>query len=473
MNISSRFIHCGRRFARRLVIACLAVVLLPAFGSAADQADNLIALAAQTKHCVVNISTTEVLSAAQTMPFQGGNPALKDFFEHFFGQQMPQARREVSALGSGFIIGADGLILTNNHVVAHAQEIKVFLADGKEYDATVVGTDPQTDLALIRVEPDDNFPQPAKLGDSDALQVGASVMAVGNPFGLGQTVTSGILSAKGRIIGAGPYDDFLQTDAAINPGNSGGPLFNMQGEVIGINTAIVARGQGIGFAIPVNMAKELMPQLKAGKVVRGWLGIMIQDITPALAEALDLENSKGVLVSDTVPDGPAAKAGLRQGDVILELDGQAVDNAHDLSFMVAGIAPDTTVKITIRRDGNRQIMPVTLGTKPGKETAMAPPEDTSGQKWGMIVQDLTPQLADRLGFDSSQKGIVITKVQPASPAADAGLKPGDVIEEANRGQVDSVRDFTQALQSTKHKDRLLLLVKRGDGAFYSVLQRKG
>ena len=472
MNLADRLNNAFRPYGIGLLIVCLALFLAPAAGSAAKGPADLTELAAEVQHCVVNISTTQTITAGR-MPFQGGNPALREFFEHFFGQQMPQAQRETTALGSGFIIDKEGLILTNNHVVADAEEIKVRLEDEKEYDATVVGTDPQTDLALIQVKPDRNFPKPAKLGNSDALQVGATVMAAGNPFGLGHTVTSGILSAKGRIIGAGPYDDFLQTDAAINPGNSGGPLFNMQGEVIGINTAIVARGQGIGFAIPVNMAVDLMPQLKAGKVVRGWLGVMIQDVNQALAEALGLENTQGVLISDTVADAPAAQAGLQRGDVILALDGQTVKNAHDLSSMVAGIAPETTVEVTVRRDGKRKTVPVTLGTKPNGEENATPSEDTSRQNWGMIVQELTPQLAQRLGFDRNETGIVVTKVQPGSPAADAGLRPGDIIKEANREDVASVQDFTAALEATDDKDSLLLLLKRGQAAFYSVLQREG
>jgi len=473
MSLSCRLNNAFRPYTIGLLFVCLALFLAPVAGSAANRSADLTELAAEVQHCVVNISTTQVTSAGQGMLFQGGNPALREFFEHFFGQQMPQAPRATTALGSGFIIEADGLILTNNHVVADAEEIKVRLEDDKEYDATLVGTDPQTDLALIRVKPDGNFPTPAKLGDSDDLQVGATVMAVGNPFGLGHTVTSGILSAKGRIIGAGPYDDFLQTDAAINPGNSGGPLFNMQGEVIGINTAIVARGQGIGFAIPVNMAVDLMPQLKGGKVVRGWLGVMIQDVNKALAEALDLESAQGVLISDTVADAPAAQAGLQRGDVILELDGKTVENAHDLSSKVAGIGPETTVEVTVSRDGKRKTVPVTLGTKPDGEGPAAPSGDTSQQKWGMIVQELTPQLAQRLGFAPNETGIVVTKVQPGSPAAEAGLEPGDIIKEANRKAVASVQDFTAALQVKDDTDSLLLLLKRGQAAFYSVLQRKG
>lgn len=437
---------------------------------AAERPAGLTDLAAKVKHSVVNISTTQTISAPQGSPFRG-NPGLEEFFEHFFGQQMPRRQRQATALGSGFIISKDGLIVTNSHVIANADDIRVRLADDdREYQASVVGTDPQTDIALIQIEPGDNFPRPAELGDSDALQVGAAVMAVGNPFGLGHTVTAGILSAKGRVIGAGPYDDFLQTDAAINPGNSGGPLFNMDGEVIGINTAIVAQGQGIGFAIPIDLARDLLPQLKAGKVVRGWLGVMIQDINQALAEALGLEDIEGVLISRTVPEGPADRAGLRQGDVVLEADGRKVKDANALSNMVAGMKPGTTVDITLRRDGDQKTVPVELGTKPG-EDGQAPQalEDEPDQKWGMVVQELSPALAERLGYDPNEKGVVVMRVQPASPAATAGLRPGDLIKEANRQNVAGLQDFAEAVRSSETAN-LLLLVQRGENAFYSVLE---
>jgi serine protease Do len=332
-------------------------------------------LADAVRHSVVNISTTQVVKGAQLPPFLGpGSP-----FGEFFGGNVPQKERKVQALGSGFIIDKSGLILTNNHVVEKATEIKVRLDTEKEYDAKLVGRDPKTDLALIQATPDAGFPDPVRLGDSDAMRVGDWVIAVGNPFGLGHTVTDGIISATGRIIGAGPYDDFLQTDAAINPGNSGGPLFNMEGEVIGINTAIVAQGQGIGFAIPINMAKELLPQLKAGKIIRGWLGVMIQDITPELAKSFNLKNTNGVLISDVVKNGPAAKAGLKAGDVVVRFEGKAVKDSHALSRMVANTPPDTRVSIDVIRNGKESKENVTLGTMP-TEQGMQPAKEAS--PWG-------------------------------------------------------------------------------------------
>jgi serine protease Do len=269
-------------------------LMLLAVGSASASQNfpSYADLANQVKHPVVNIFTTKVIDIGQMGPFAHPGSPFEEFFKHFFGGQQEMKRRS-NALGSGFIIDRSGLIITNNHVVEKADEIMVRLEDLKEYDAKVVGRDPKTDLALIRVTPDSGFPDPAEFGDSDQIPVGGGVMAVGNPFGLGHTVTVGIISAKGRVIGAGPYDDFLQTDAAINPGNSGGPLFDMNGKVVGINTAIIAGGQGIGFAIPINLALDLLPQLKAGKVVRGWIGVAIQTVTPELARAFELEETGG------------------------------------------------------------------------------------------------------------------------------------------------------------------------------------
>jgi len=429
-------------------------------------------LAEQVKHPVVNISTTQVLKGGPMHPFNAPNSPFReffgdDFFKHFFGD-MPQGQMKTHALGSGFIIDDTGLILTNNHVVEKADEIKIKIENGKEFDAKVVGRDPKTDLALIRVKPDGDFPKPAILGDSNALRVGDWVMAVGNPFGLGQTVTAGIISAKGRIIGAGSYDDFLQTDAAINPGNSGGPLFNMNGEVIGINTAIVAQGQGIGFAIPINLAKDILPQLKTGKVIRGWLGVMIQDLTPELAKSFGVSETKGVIVSDVVKDGPAETAGLKQGDLITAFNGKNVENAHSLSFLVATTQPGTHVTIQIMRDGKTKDIKATLGTMP--EEAGEAPSSHKENAWGFNVQNLTPELARRFGWDENERGVVISEIQPGGPASDAGLRGGDLIKEVNRQKVQNLRDYKQAIEKLKKDDSVLLLVKRGENTFYVVLK---
>jgi len=444
---------------------------LPGFGpqgppSFADLSD-------QVKHTVVNISTTQVIKENPMQPFMNPNSQFRDFFgddffKHFFGD-VPQSGTKTHALGSGVIIDQDGLILTNNHVVEKADEIKIKIQSEKEYDAKVVGRDPKTDLALIKVKIDGNFPKPAPLGDSDAIRVGDWVIAVGNPFGLGHTVTSGIISAKGRIIGAGPYDDFLQTDAAINPGNSGGPLFNMNGEVVGINTAIVAQGQGIGFAIPVNAAKEILPQLKTGKVIRGWLGVMIQDITPDLAKSFGITETKGVIVADIVQDGPADKAGIKRGDVVTGFNGKQVENAHMLSRTVATTPPDTTVTVQVMRDGKTKDIKATIGTMP-EEAAAEGPKAKKEMAWGITVQNITPELAQRFGWDENERGVVITELKPGGPAAEAKLRPGDLIKEVNRQKIQNLRDYTQAIQKTKKNETLLLLVKRGENTFYVALK---
>jgi serine protease Do len=428
-------------------------------------------LADKVKESVVNISTTQVVEGNPLMPFMGPGSPFGDFFGHnipkeFFGNK-PHGKMKTHALGSGFVISENGMILTNNHVVEKASEIKIKLQTGKEYDAKLVGRDPKTDLALIQVKPDKDFPAPAQFGDSDAMRVGDWVMAVGNPFGLGHTVTTGIISAKSRILGAGPYDDFLQTDAAINPGNSGGPLFNMKGQVIGINTAIIAQGQGIGFAIPINMANELLPQLEKGKVIRGWIGVMIQDITPELAKSFGLKSAKGVLVSDIVKGSPAEKAGLQTGDVIRRFDGKEVENAHKLSQMAAATAPNTKIKIDLLRKGEEESISLEVGTMPEEGQKIISPQKEND--WGITVQELTPQLAQQLGLDPGTSGVVISDIAEGSPAADAGLRSGDLITEVNHEGINNLNDYQQALKQVKKNTNLLLLVKRGSGAFYAVL----
>jgi serine protease Do len=439
--------------------------VLAAQGDSFTTPPSFADLVDKVKGAVVNISTTQVVEGNPLAPFMGpGSP-----FGNFFGVN-PHQKMEQHALGSGFVISADGLILTNNHVVEKATEIQIKLLNGHEYDAKLVGRDPKTDLALIQVKPDQYFPEPEVLGDSDSLRVGDWVMAVGNPFGLGNTVTTGIISAKSRVLGAGPYDDFLQTDAAINPGNSGGPLFNMQGKVIGINTAIIAQGQGIGFAIPIDIAKNLLPQLKTGKIVRGWLGIMIQDITPELAKSFGLKSSKGVIVSDVVKGSPAAKASLQRGDVILKFNGKEVDNAHMLSQMAAATPPDTAVKIDILRNGQEKTISLTVGTMPeGTPQGMPSEEQREESVWGITAQNLTPQLEKQLNLEPGTTGVVISDIEAGSPADAAGLHPGDVITEVNRQAVRNLNDYRQALKQVKAGENLLLLVQRGGGAFYVVL----
>jgi serine protease Do len=455
-----------------LFIIILSLAILRPHAVADTGPPSFADLAEEVKYCVVNISTTQVVQGMPLQPFSAPDSPFReffgdDFFKRFFGD-MPQGQMKTHALGSGFVISEDGFILTNNHVIEKATEIKIRLQSGKEYDAKIVGADPKTDLALIQAKADSDFPKPARLGDSDSVRVGDWVMAVGNPFGLGHTVTVGIISAKGRIIGAGPYDDFLQTDAAINPGNSGGPLFNMKSEVVGINTAIVAQGENIGFATPINMAKEILPQLKSGKIIRGWLGIMIQDVTPELAKSFDLKETKGVLIADVEKDSPAQKAGLKRGDVVVAIDGKEVKDAHTLSRLVAGTAPDTEVAMDIVRDGKEKAVKVKIGTMAQAGEEVKPEQEKTA--WGLSVEDLTPQLAESLGLDTGERGVVVSDIEPGSPAAEAGLRQGDLIKEVNRRPIQNLDDYTRTTEKAKKGESVVLLIKRGGSTLYVVLK---
>jgi serine protease Do len=355
-------------------------------------------------------------------------------------------------------------------VVENADEIKVKLANGKEYDAKVIGRDPKTDLALIKIQGSSDL-RPLIMGDSDALKVGSWVVAIGSPFGLEQTVTAGIISAKGRTIGAGPYDNFIQTDASINPGNSGGPLINTKGEVIGINTAIVASGQGIGFAIPVNMAKEVMPQLKEkGKVTRGWIGVGIQEVTPELAKSFDLREKKGALVSQVFKDGPAEKAGIEQGDIILEFDKKDIKESKDLPRIVAAIPVGKSVPVTLSRNGKIITKDVKVGEmdeKPVAEISKSP----TGKKLGIAIQNITPDIAQALSLKDT-KGVVVSQVEPGSPAGNAGLQRGDVIREVNRRPIKDAKDFMQRIEESKAGGTILLLIQRSESTLYITVTQK-
>jgi serine protease Do len=343
------------------------------------------------------------------------------------------------------------------------------LSDGKEYDAKVIGKDAKTDIALIKVNVRSSLPV-AALGDSDKLEVGDWVMAIGNPYGLDHTVTAGIVSAKGRVIGQGPYDDFIQTDASINPGNSGGPLFNLRGEVVGINTAIISGGQGIGFAIPVNMAKALLPQLKtSGKVVRGWLGVVIQKVTPDLAKSLGLKVLEGALVSDVIEDSPAAKSGIKRGDVIVSFDGKPIKEIDQLPRIVAATPVGKKAKVGLIREGSSVEVDVTIteGKDETREAANTGPE--VDKNYGLVVQNVTPEIAHHLRVKDT-KGVIVTDIQQGSAAEEADVRAGDIIREINRKPVRNVDDFREILSKVRPKEGVVMLVKRENMTFYAVIK---
>lgn len=437
--------------------------------------NNFVDIARKLSPTVVNISTTQVTKERPMMPF----PEFKGPFEEFFGDDFnkffnePKREFKRQSLGSGFIINKEGYILTNFHVIDNATEIIVTLSEGKkEYRATAVGQDQKLDIALIRIIPDEELPV-ATVGDSDGLEIGEWVVAIGNPFGLGGTVTAGIVSQKGRVIGAGPYDNFIQTDASINPGNSGGPLFNIKGEVVGINTAIIAGGQGIGFATPINMVKEVLVQLKEkGHVTRGWIGVSIQELTPELAKSFGLKDTRGVLVSSVNPGEPADKSGLRAGDIVVSFDGRRISDLSDLPRTVANTSPGKTVEVKIIRDGKEKSVFVKVGTKADEEMARVVPEEKDGatdKRFGLSAQPMTPDIAKRLGKREAD-GVIISSLKPDSPAASAGLRRGDIIKEIDRKPIRNMADYSRAISEAEKSDVVLFLIERGESTLYVVVK---
>jgi len=372
--------------------------------------------------------------------------------------------------GSGVIIDPQGHIVTNNHVVGEANEVEVRLSDKTKFIAQVVGKDPDTDVALLKVVTDRSLPY-ASFGDSGTVKVGQWVLAVGNPFGLDRTVTLGVVSGMGRDnMNLSRYENFIQTDASINPGNSGGPLFNMQGQIIGINTAIINFAQGIGFAIPSNMTKQVIQQLLArGKVVRGWLGVGIQPVTAELGTKFGVNEGEGVLVNEVFENDPAARAGMKPGDIITKLDGKTVDTPNLLSRLIAGLEPGATTHIEVVRDGKRQILSVALSEKRENAVVASVPPSRSDVKLGIDVQDLSVELAEKFKLKDA-KGVLIAKVDQGSIAQAEGLREGDLIKEVNRSEVSSVGEFTAAVTRVKRGETILLRVLRESRAFYVVLK---
>jgi serine protease Do len=433
--------------------------------TAAQTPRSFAPLAAEASPAVVHVKVVSVVKAAgQGAPFEDEDGSAHGFpFRGFRFPTPPRGGGTQRGSGSGFVIRRDGVVLTNNHVVEKAKQITVTLNDGQELAATVMGRDPKTDLAVLKVQAKGDLPT-AHLGDSDDLRVGDWVVAIGNPFGLSNTVTAGIVSAKGRTIGAGPYDDFIQTDAPINPGNSGGPLLDERGRVVGINTMIFSQSGGnvgIGFAIPINLAKKLVPELEEhGHVTRAWLGVAIQKVTPELAESLGVEPSRGALVAEVTPGSPAAAAGLKPGDVITHYDGKVVDEHASLPMLVASTAVGSTVPVEVARDGAAKNFEVTVVRQPGEETASETDEHKG--KWGLALRELRPEERQERGLEGEQ-GVLVTGVAPDSPAAEAGIEAGDLLLEVNRTPVTSVAQVKKAAAGTPAGKALLLLVRAADG----------
>ncbi|MBO6002041.1 MAG: DegQ family serine endoprotease, partial [Mailhella sp.] len=432
-------------------------------------------LARKAGPAVVNISTEREVSSPVMDMFN--IPGMERFFEQFGGfggrrgngQEAP--KRKSTALGSGFIISSDGYIVTNNHVVEGADKITVNLngGKGKGLQAKVIGTDADTDLALLKVEGRRDLPF-LEFGNSDAMEVGDWVLAIGNPLGLNNTVTAGILSAKGRDLHSGPYDNFLQTDASINPGNSGGPLINMKGEVIGINTAIMANGQGLGFAIPSSLASRIIDDLRSGKKVsRGWLGVSIQDVSEDMAKALGLKESRGAIIGKVMPGEPADRAGLQAGDVITSIDGEPVGSASEATRKIAALRPGAEARVQIIRNGDEKTLRVKLGERDASRASASPNARGEQVELGINLRSLTPEDADQLQLPNGTKGLVVLSVTPGSRAEAAGLRSGDMIISANQKPLAKPGDLAAILRRDRDRGAVMLLVNRRGEVFFTTI----
>jgi serine protease Do len=463
----------------------LAIILRLLFwaslAAAQDRPDSFADLVDKVSPAVVNIRTSKTVASGLSNRFSFRGPGgqefdqdnMPDMLRRFFGLPDGGGRDlKQRSLGSGVIVDKEGYVLTNNHVIANADEIVVMLAGGEELPASIVGRDEKTDLALIKLTPGKNLPS-LPLGDSDKLRVGDWVMALGNPFGLTSTVTAGIVSAKGRNIGAGPYDDFIQTDASINPGNSGGPLVDLNGQVVGINTAIVAHGQGIGFAIPASLASEVMRQLREqGKVTRGWLGIYFQPVNKDLARMFSIKENQGVLVADVVSGGPAARAGLKRGDVILSFNNKEINNSQNLPKMVAETPVGSKVPVMLIRQGDTITLEITIGEMPEEtEEANTSSPPAPALNLGMNLQEITPAMAQHLDLEEGS-GLLVSGVEPGGPADEAGVLRGDVILEVDRTPVNSLAGFNETIRRLEKSEQALILLQRDKRTRYVVIRLK-
>jgi len=458
----------------RLMAAGLALTLaVPVMSQAKPIQPDYVTLSKKLTPTVVNIRTVKIVKPRQRVQRPQFQNPFDDLFNEFFGRFNDQGQRpkREQGLGTGFLISSEGHIVTNNHVISGADEVIVKLADGRELKGEIKGKDEKLDLALIKITGSTPFPY-AEMGDSEVLQVGEPVMAIGNPFGLSHTVTAGIVSAKGRVIGSGPYDDFIQTDASINPGNSGGPLFDAKGRVVGINTAIIAGGGGgIGFAIPINIAREVVTQLReSGKVTRGYLGVNMQPLSPELARSFGLESSDGALVSNVQKGTPADKAGLKAGDVILKYDGKPIKDGNELPRYVAATPVDKKVRMLIFRDGQKQEVTVVVARMSDGEAAAVQGEAGENAKIGINVQELNAELAAKIGIKDA-KGLVVVEVKPGSPADGVGISVGDLIVDINGNRPDTLEKFVAVASKVKKGEIVRLLVRKIDGTMMYVAMK--
>ena len=462
--------HVGKSYMRPVVMA-FAIIFISTNLFASERPDSFADQVEKLSPAVVNISTTTIVNDGQAMDmpqFPPGSP-FEEFFKNF-GDNNRQ--RKAQSLGSGFIIDDDGIVVTNYHVIENAEEIRVVLSDETSFTAEVLGQDQKTDIAVLKIDPGDTKLTAVSFGDSDELRVGDWVLAIGNPFGLGGTVTAGIVSARGRDIGNGPYDDFIQTDASINRGNSGGPLFNTDGDVIGINTAIYSQSGGsvgIGFAISSNLAERVAEQLiEFGQTRRGWLGVYIQEVTPDIAESLGLDDAIGALISSVNEAGPAAKGGIQPGDVIVKFDGKLIEKMRDLPRIVAETDIGAKVKVELFRQGKRETVTVTLGELEKAELAgvidngRGQSDEFSFGSLGFSVANLNTALAEELGLDSDARGVVVREVVPGSPAADKGLTVGDILRRYGQRPIDDAASLAADIKEAETEGRsgVLLLIER-------------